>query len=174
MAPYPVRGPAAGGSGAPAEIPAVKPAAEPLPNAEAEWKPDDPDLKRDLALLQGRWERISRNAEGVVDFQQEKVIEGNQETLTRRDGAGRVLSKHAVKFQLEKHGPVRIFRVYEYISLDGDKPTSSAIDFSYVYRVDEKELLDAPGLFATRSTYQETPVIYKWQRAAKPEEATPR
>ena len=80
-----------------------------------------------------------------------------------------MLGKHAVKFQLEKHGPVRIFRVYEYISFDGDKPTSSETDFSYVYRVDDKELLDAPGLFATRRTYQATPVIYKWQRAAKPE-----
>ena len=43
------------------------------------------------------------------------------------------------------------------------------VHLTYVYRVDDKELLDAPGLFATRSTYQATPVLYKWQRAAKPE-----
>ena len=144
--------------------PSIVRADDEVPAAPAEWKPDDPDLERDLALLQGRWNRTGRNTAGEVTSRQEKVIEGNRETVTYFDGEGKVQSKHAVKFRLEKHGPVRIFSVYERTNYAGDQAVTSAADFSFIYRVDEKLLLDAPGLFATRRTYQATPVVYQWQR----------
>lgn len=154
------------------------PAADEVPGETAEWTPDDDDLKRDLALMQGRWQRTGRNAEGEVTSRQEKVIQGNRETVTSLDSEGKVLRKHAVKFRLEKHGPVRIYSVYELTAYQGDQAVTSAADFSYVYRVDGKLLLDAPGLFDKRRSYQETPVVFKWERApqaeARPEPNQPR
>lgn len=143
--------------------------AEDVPVDAAVWTPDDTDLKRDLEMMQGHWLRTGRNAEGEITSRQEKMIEGNRETVTNIDGEGKVLRKHAVRFRLEKHGPVRIYSVYELTAYDGDQAVTSAAEFSYVYRVDENLLLDAPGLFAKRRSYQETPVVFKWERAPQPQ-----
>lgn len=148
----------------------VPPRAEEDASAKkAAWTPDDPDLARDLAQLQGRWQRTGRNAEGQITSRQEKLIDGNSETVTYYGGAGEALRKHTVKFRLEKHGPIRIFSVYEQTTYEGGQAVTSEVDFSYVYRVEDEQLLDAPGLFTTRRSYQSTPVVYKWERVSSPD-----
>lgn len=81
------------------------------------------------------------------------------------DRHGHVTRRHSATFRLEKHGAVHVIAFYEQTSLSGNRPGRSyRCDFAYVYRVDEGVLLDAPGLFISRRTYQRDPSVYVWQR----------
>jgi len=127
---------------------------------------DDPDLRRDLEQMQGRWERIGRNAQGEVTWRMEKLVKGNQETRTVTDPHGRVLEQQTVRFRLEKHGPVRVFNFFERMNDVGDGAgLNFEVDFSYLYRIDGTTLLEAPGLFEKRPSYQTNPVVYIWARS---------
>jgi hypothetical protein len=116
--------------------------------------PDDPETRRDLELLQGRWERISRDESGKVVLNQQKVVDGNEETLTNRDA----------------NGSVRIFHVYEITMQDGTGAArTSPVDFSFVYDVDKKRMLDAPGVFQRRRSYSQSPALFFWVRPEPPD-----
>ena len=145
--------------------PSRKPSGATAPIAAADPVADDPETKRDLEMLQGRWERISRDAEGKITFSQEKLVEGNEETLTNRNADGKIVHRHTVKFRLEKHGPVRVYNFYEITVYpeNGAQETAPA-DYSFVYKFDGKSFLDAPGLFWSRPTYLPNPALHTWVR----------
>lgn len=130
------------------------------------WIPDDPDLRNDLAMMQGRWERVTRDENGKVVYRQEKLIKDDLEILTNMSVNGRYISTHRqTKFHLEKHGPVRVFYCGEATMLSGKlQGRTYPMDFSFLYRVDEEVFLDAPGMFESRRTYQRDPSIYIWKR----------
>lgn len=127
--------------------------------------PVDPETTRDLELLQGRWERITRDATGKIVLSQEKVIKGNEQTLTNRDSEGKIVRQQTTKFRLEKYGPVRIYHGYEMtVHVGNSAGQTFPIDFAFVYRVDKKSFLDAPGLFQRRSSYMPDPALFIWVR----------
>ena len=147
--------------------PGVAPQAGPVvrrlaPPPEA---PVDPETKRDQELLQGRWERITRDATGKTVLSQEKIIKGNEQTLTNRDSEGKIVRQHTTKFRLENYGPVRVYHGYEVTVHVGDGAGRTfPTDISFVYRVDKKSFLDAPGWFQRRSSYLPDPSLFIWVR----------
>lgn len=131
----------------------------------------DPDLKRDLALLQGSWEISGKNAAGNVIWSSEKLIEGNTERLIRYDGEGKITYEHTVKFRLEKYGPVRVFDFYDMTIVTG--PGAGNVDtdhYAFLYKVDDDRFFDCPGTFVSRSSYRDEPGITVWRRPQRTEE----
>ena len=131
----------------------------------------DPDLKRDLALLQGSWEISDKDAQGNVVWSSEKLIEGNTERLIRYDGEGKVTYEHTVKFRLEKYGPVRVFDFYDMSIVTG--PGAGNVDtdhYAFLYKVDDDRFFDCPGTFVSRSSYRNEPRITVWRRPQRTEE----
>lgn len=138
------------------ERPAIQPAARAA---------NDPELKRDLELMQGSWLIDGRNAEGQVIWTNQKLVEGNTERVTYFDADGKVTSEHTVKFRLEKHGPVRVFNFYDMTTVVG--PNVGAVtpdDFAFVYKVVNDKFLDCPGAFVSRSSYRTEPAMTVWRR----------
>lgn len=126
---------------------------------------NDPDLKRDLQLMQGSWETVNRDAQGNIIGTNEKLVEGNTEKLTVLDAEGKVTYSHTVKFHLEKYGPLRIFNFYDMTIETGPGTGNvSAEDYAFVYRVDDDRFLDGPGVFVSRSSYRDTPIVAVWRR----------
>ncbi|QDT89930.1 hypothetical protein [Gimesia algae] len=130
------------------------------------WIPDDPDLRNDLATMQGRWERVTRDENGKVVYRQEKLIKDDLEILTNMSVDGKYISTYRqTKFHLEKHGPVRVFYCGEATMLSGKwQGRTFPMDFAFLYRIDDEVFLDAPGMFESRRTYQRDPSIYIWKR----------
>lgn len=130
------------------------------------WASADMDLGRDLASMQGRWQRLTLDGTGQVTMRQEKYIEDDLETIVNMNGDGSRINTHRqTKFRLEKHGPVRVLYCIEASSLSGrGRGMMHPMDFAFVYHVDERLFLDAPGLFETRRTYHPDPAVYVWTR----------
>jgi hypothetical protein len=126
---------------------------------------DDADLKRDLKLLQGSWVLVTRNAEGDIISTNQKLIEGNTERVIYSDGEGNVMSEHTVEFRLVKYGPIRVFTFFNMTTVLGPGVGDVSPDeFSFVYKVDEDQFLDAPGVFVSRPSYRPIPAITVWRR----------
>ena len=126
---------------------------------------DDPALQHDLEQIQGRWERIGRNAKKEMTLRQERVIKGDVESLTTWFPDGTMAIKQTARFRLERFGPVRVFHVFERTEeLGPSAGLSFEVDYSSVYRIDKQTFLDTPGLFRSRPSYQDVPTVYQWTR----------
>ncbi len=121
----------------------------------------DPDLARDLELLQGSWELLhARDSSGRPTTRSIKTINGNIETLQRFNAqTGDKTHEHSVEFQLTASGNVRVFTYFRV----GESPESGA---SFVYKVDEENFWDIPGLLHGDQyrNYQQSPTVWHWRR----------
>jgi hypothetical protein len=121
---------------------------------------DDKDLVGDLKLLQGSWELLHLNKQGTPTMRSVKTIEGNKETLRRINlQTGDVKEEWTVEFKLSKSGGVRVFTFYPI----GESPKTG---YSYIYKVDEKNFYDVPGLLNgdEYKNYQNVPRVIVWKR----------
>ena len=122
---------------------------------------DDPDLVADLKLLQGSWELLHGNeGKGPPTIRSVKTIVGNIETLRRFSiETGQMLHEHSVEIALSKTGDVRVATFFR---AGGNKQNG----LSYIYKVDEGNFYDIPGLLhgADFRNYQEKPTIWHWKR----------
>ncbi|MBI1313203.1 hypothetical protein GC176_18075 [bacterium] len=130
----------------------------------------DPELVADLKLLQGSWELHHGNeGKGRPNTRSVKTIEGNKETLRRYSVAtGKLVREHSVEFQLSKSGSVRVMTFYGV----GGSPEQG---LSYVYKVDEENFWDIPGLLqgGEYRNYQNEPTIWHWKRVRENAAAAP-
>lgn len=121
---------------------------------------DDPTAA-DLKLLQGEWELFHGNEGiGAPTIRSVKEIVGNRETLRRFDIAtGKKIHEHSVDFKLSQSGSVHVFTFY---AVGGDPRNGG----SFVYKVDENNFWDIPGLLRDKRfrNYQLTPTIWHWTR----------
>ncbi len=121
---------------------------------------DDPTAA-DLKLLQGEWELFHGNeGKGAPTIRSVKEIVGNRETLRRFDIAtGKKLHEHSVDFKLSQSGNVHVFTFY---AVGGDPRNGG----SFVYKVDENNFWDIPGLLRGKEfrNYQLAPTIWHWTR----------
>ena len=128
----------------------------------------DPDLARDLELLQGSWELIhGGDATGRPTTRSIKTIEGNREALQRfNTQTGDKTHEHSVEFQLTKSGNVRVFTFYPV----GGSPGNGA---SFVYKIDKHNFWDVPGLLRGDEyrNYQRDPTVWHWRRIGEGGEA---
>ncbi len=121
---------------------------------------DDPTAA-DLKLLQGEWELFHGNEGiGAPTIRSVKEVVGNRETLRRFDiASGKMIHEHSVDFKLSQSGNVHVFTFY---AVGGDPRNGG----SFVYKVDEKNFWDIPGLLRGKEfrNYQLTPTIWHWTR----------
>jgi hypothetical protein len=130
--------------------------------SDAQEKPKtDPELAADLKLLQGSWELHHGNeGKGRPNTRSVKTIEGNKETLRRYSVAtGKQVHEHSVEFKLSKSGSVHVMTFFR----EGGSPEQG---FSYVYKVDEENFWDIPGLLQAGEyrNYQDQPTIWHWKK----------
>jgi hypothetical protein len=124
---------------------------------------DDPDLAKDLAKVQGKWERWEQS--GFFKRRVTKEINGNTEKVTYYQISGEVDAAHRVDFQLERGpGGVRIFHCFNMTFVEGpDKGTTSGRSFAYAYTVSDGSLVEIWGALAGE---EERPLrITEWTRA---------
>lgn len=135
-----------------------------MSNAD-EAEKTDTELTADMKLLQGTWELHHGNeGKGRPTIRSIKSIEGNKETLRRYNSkTGRKTHEHSVEFKLSRSGSVRVMTFYRV----GGDPDSG---LSYVYRVDEQNFWDIPGLLRGGEfrNYQDKPTIWHWKRVKEP------
>lgn len=136
-------------------------AAAPKP-ADTKSSQDD-ELAADLASLQGTWELVTgKEAKGIATTRSVKTIKGNQETVRRyRLPSGELSSERTVEFTLSRSGGVRVFTFFPVGGLSQDRR-------SYVYRVDQDDFYDVPGLLSGEQfdNYQVLPKVWHWKRIA--------
>lgn len=131
---------------------------------------EDKDIAADWKLLQGTWELIHGNeGKGRPTIRTLKTIEGNKETLRRYAiDTGKMVHEHSVELQLTKSGSVRVCTFYGV----GGSPDDG---MSFVYKVDEENFWDIPGILQGDEyrSYQKDPTVWHWkgsvEAADKPE-----
>jgi hypothetical protein len=142
-------------------------AGQPSPGVEAPG--DDDPLRRDLKVLQGRWQLLHGGAKGPL--RSVKEISGNRETLRRYNAeTNKLMSEQSVEFKLSASGDVRVFTFYPV----GGEPKQGG---SFVYKVDGDNFYDIPGLLhgTNYRNYQATPTIWHWKRVKEePKDAPPK
>jgi len=129
--------------------------------AEDNKAPDDPELKKDFAALQGVWEYHKIDGGRIL-----KTHNGNQTTLAHFDSSGKLASNRGfmTEFKLEKSGEVKIFTfAREHEQLDNKKEA-----MSYIYRLDGDTLYEVPALLLNRNSWTDKPMIVVWHRVIKP------
>ncbi len=128
----------------------------------------DQELEADLKLLQGSWELHHGNeGKGRPNTRSVKTIEGNRETLRRYSvQTGKLIREHSVEFKLSRSGSVRVITFYRV----GGSPEQG---LSYVYKVNEENFWDIPGLLqgGEYRNYQNNPTIWHWKRVRGDEAA---
>lgn len=144
---------------------------EPVEKENAPWLTSDDAqiiaVRRELpgfaleSLLQGSWELHHGNeGKGRPNTRSVKTIEGNKETLRRYSIAtGKLTHAHSVEFKLSRSGSVRVMTFFRV----GGSPEQG---LSYVYKVDEGNFWDIPGLLqgGEYRNYQNEPTIWHWKR----------
>lgn len=131
---------------------------------------EDKEIAADWKLLQGSWELLHGNeGKGRPTIRTTKTIEGNKETLRRfAVDTGKMVHEHSVELQLSKSGDVRVCTFYGI----GGSPDDG---MSFVYKVDEENFWDIPGILQGDDyrNYQKDPTVWHWKRvvedANKPE-----
>jgi hypothetical protein len=161
-----------------ASRPAVA-AAPPLPDIEKPEpaggnpviKPAVEGIAADLEALQGTWFREFTNPAGVK-MRVEKKVEGEANLVTHFDAQGNVVHAHASDFELERHGPLRVFTVKGSVATAGpNMGMRQGGRRSFVYRIEGDRMIEAWGLLdADRGP----PNVFVWERvrvaAAEPEQ----
>lgn len=128
--------------------------------AEVNSEPEDADLAADLKLIQGSWELQHGNKGGRPTTRSVKTITGNTETLRRFNAkTGKQVREHSVEIKLSKSGEVRVCTFFR---VGGDAANGS----SFVYRVDEENFYDIPGMLqgGEYRNYSDTPKVWHWKR----------
>jgi hypothetical protein len=133
-------------------------------------KPAAEGIAADLQQLQGAWFREFANAAGVK-MRVEKKVEGEADVVTHFDAQGNVVHAHASDFDLERHGPLRVFTVKGSVVTAGpNMGMRHGSRRSFVYRIEGDRMIEAWGLLdADRGP----PNVFVWERekavAAEPE-----
>ncbi len=139
-----------------------------LAHAE-EPQPIDKGLAADLKLLQGSWELVPGDQDkDLLTIRSVKTIEGNTETLRRYNIETNTLTgEHSVEFKLTKSGNVHVFTFYGV----GGTPERG---MSYVYKVDEENFWDIPGLLRgdDYQNYLPKPTLWHWKRVVEDDSAS--
>ena len=134
------------------------------PDSQAVKTSEDKDLAADLKLLQGSWELLHGNeGKGRPTVRSVKTIEGNKETFRRYSlDTGKMTREHSAELQLTKSGDIRVCTFYPV----GGSPDNG---MSFVYKVDEENFWDIPGILQGDEyrNYQQTPTIWHWKRIAE-------
>lgn len=139
--------------------PPASAADEPKPTSAA-----PASLGDDLQLVQGTWEReLHPEERDKVNYRRVvKQIEGNAETVTYYDEAGKVTRAHTVEFKLERHGPVRVFTFWnQEVTAGPDKGKRYPDARSYVYRVTNDTFDEVWGFLAGQ---ERRPISYHVHR----------
>ena len=130
---------------------------------------DDKDIVADWKLLQGSWELLHGNeGKGRPTIRTIKTIEGNKETLRRfAVDTGKMVHEHSVELQLSKSGDVRVCTFY---GVGG----SADDGMSFVYKVDEENFWDIPGIRQGDDyrNYQKDPTVWHWKRVVEDPDKT--
>jgi hypothetical protein len=125
---------------------------------------EDKDIAVDWKLLQGTWELLHGNeGKGRPTIRTLKTIEGNKETLRRfAIDTGKMVHEHSVELQLSKSGSVRVCTFYGV----GGSPDDG---MSFVYKVDEENFWDIPGILQGDEyrNYQKDPTVWHWKRVVE-------
>jgi hypothetical protein len=152
----------AGDASRSAEARSAQPAAEPA-KAETGRSRAAGETRDDMALVQGRWERVVKGrTEGPV-ARVVKEIRGNKETVTYFDDQGKVTRQHRVDFVLDSAGPVKIFTFSNQEILEGpDKGRKYPGTVSYVYRVRPREFAEVWGFLPGQEG--RTTLLLVWHR----------
>jgi hypothetical protein len=133
----------------------------------AEKTSDDKDLAADMKLMQGTWELFHGNeGRGRPTSRAVKTIEGNKETFRRFSlETGKMTHEHSQELQLTKSGDIRVCTFYRV----GGSPDDG---MSFVYKVDEENFWDIPGMLQGDEyrNYQQTPTIWHWKRVTEEKE----
>lgn len=115
---------------------------------------------KELAEVQGKWERIMRTDNGA--FKVVKVHQGNETTLTIFDSEGAVVVAKRSEFRLEYTGKVRIFTFFNNVITAGpDKGQTDKEPHSYIYRITGDTFIEVNGLLIGDEA---DAVVFAWQR----------
>jgi uncharacterized protein (TIGR03067 family) len=128
-----------------------------------------PDLKADLAAMQGKWEQASTSGAVPPGFKRVKEVKGDQETVTVFDAEGKVLRAARATIKLSESGGVRVLTFSDGEVTDGlGKGRKQSESASYIYRMDGDEWHEVGGLLTNEKYSQDVPYLTKWKRADKP------
>ncbi|MCA9249315.1 MAG: hypothetical protein KDA42_19470 [Planctomycetales bacterium] len=108
--------------------------------------PEVAELKADLNAMQGRWAREYKNAAGAK-FRVEKLVEGNQDTVTHLDANGNIIHAHRSDFKLERAGAVKLYTFSNSEAIAG--PNLGARregPRSFLYRIENNTMYEVWGL----------------------------
>ena len=93
-------------------------------------------LKKDLADVQGVWERTVADGAGQM-YRVVKEHRDNKTTQRVLNDKGEVVTAHASEFTLQRNGGVRVFTYFNRKITDGpNKGQETKGEQSYVYRVE--------------------------------------
>jgi hypothetical protein len=130
----------------------------------------DDDAQKDLAGLQGNWERPAREGSDPGVTRITKEVKGNVETITNYGEGDKVVSKWRNPFKLVGQGDVRLWTYTTVEVLEGpQKGQKTPDDFlgSYVYRLDGDTLYEAEGLLVSDEKRGVTPMLITWKKVKK-------
>lgn len=146
--------------GAAPQAPAVEKPEQ--PGGKSDDEPEVEGIVADLEELQGTWFREVANPVGVK-MRVEKKVTGESDFVTHFDAQGNVVHSHASEFELERHGPLRVFTVKGSVVTAGpNMGMRHGGRRSFVYRIEGDRMIEAWGLLdADRGP----PNVFIWQRA---------
>jgi uncharacterized protein (TIGR03067 family) len=137
-----------------------------LAPALAQEKKPPPDLKADLAAMQGKWEQASSSDPMPPGVKRVKEVKGDQETVTVTDAEGKVVTAARATIKLSESGGVRVLTFSEREVIEGlGKGRKQAGSSAYIYRLDGDEWHEAGGLLTNEKFAQDVPYLTKWKRA---------
>ncbi len=115
---------------------------------------------KELADVQGKWERVMRTDGGI--YKVVKEHKGNETTVTILDSNGADVVAKKSEFRLEKTGRVRIFTFFNNVITAGpQKGQTDKAPHSYIYRITGDTFVEVNGLLIGDD---DEPVIFAWQR----------
>jgi uncharacterized protein (TIGR03067 family) len=131
----------------------------------AQEKKAPPDLKADLAALQGRWEQVKTSGPTPPKMKTVKEVSGDTETVYRYDADGKLLQAAKATIKLSESGGVRVLTFSGGEVIDGlGKGRKQPEAMSYIYRLDGDELYEVGGLLTAEKYSQDVPYLAKWKR----------
>jgi hypothetical protein len=114
--------------------------------ADADKPAVDAALAKELAGLQGKWERTMMDAAGNT-IRVVKQHTGNRTSVTTMTDRGETIAAHTSEFKLETRGAVRVFTYSRVKVVAGPEAgREHAGEFAYIYKVDGDTFVEAHGL----------------------------
>lgn len=129
---------------------------------QGEEQNQDQTVAEVLGKLQGKWELTRRVRNRTL--RSVKVVEGNRTRLTRFDENGAIYWAHTSNFKIEITEKVRVFTFFNLeVTAGPNKGSKSKESSSYIFRVDDSDLVEAHGLLVGEE--ETAPRIVIWKRA---------